>query len=84
LALGVSSPDVGGDVLMPCERTHLRYQVEESLVYDGKWSVVDTFTGCPEIVEGVPLDCLTAHEAKDLVNLMNGRELRAKGVELSP
>ncbi|SEI17246.1 hypothetical protein SAMN05216228_103453 [Rhizobium tibeticum] len=70
--------------MMPCETTRLRYQVEKSLVYDGKWSVIDTFTGCAEIVEGVPLDCLTAVEAKDLVNLMNGRELRAKGVKLNP
>ena len=55
-----------------------RYEIRESTSYNGKWAVVDVRTGSPAIVDGVPLDCMTQGEAKDLVDLMNGCELRTE------
>ncbi|EPE95694.1 hypothetical protein RGCCGE502_22630 [Rhizobium grahamii CCGE 502] len=54
-----------------------KFRVAESPVYDGKWAVVENSTDCPAIVEGTPLDCLTVQEARDLVDLMNNRDIRA-------
>ncbi|EPE97145.1 hypothetical protein [Rhizobium grahamii] len=55
-----------------------RYKIRESTSYNGKWAVVDVRTGLPAIVDDVPLDCMTEGEAKDLVDLMNGSDLRTE------
>ncbi|MBB4291427.1 hypothetical protein GGE16_003486 [Rhizobium leguminosarum] len=55
-----------------------RYEILGSPVYQDKWSVVEASTGVPEIVEGVPLDCLSINEAEELAKLMNSREMRSR------
>ncbi|RDJ02759.1 hypothetical protein B5K06_32345 [Rhizobium grahamii] len=55
----------------------VKYRLARSMVYDGKWVIAQRSTDRPVIIDGTPLDCLTAHEAEDLVNLMNDRDVRA-------
>lgn len=62
--------------------SHLRFQVHPSTAIQGMWAVVDVFTGLPVILrltpEGVPLDCMTAQEAEDMVYLMNYQDLDSR------
>ncbi|WP_200950850.1 hypothetical protein [Rhizobium sp. Root1220] len=44
------------------------------------WSVADIFTGHPVVVDDVPLDFMTTDEVDDMVDLMNGRDLKARGL----
>lgn len=52
------------------------YQVEKSATFEGRWAVVDRFTGWPVFIRGIPLDALPGHEVGDLVD-----ELRWAGLE---
>ncbi|MBB3397361.1 MULTISPECIES: hypothetical protein [unclassified Rhizobium] len=34
---------------------HPRYRAENSKIFDGRWAVIDTFTGWAAVVRGIPL-----------------------------
>ena len=69
---------------MATKRVHLRYRVEASTEGSGLWAVIDVFTGIPAVFMGLLLDYMDAEEANDAVDLMNRRDLRARGIRTRP
>ena len=50
---------------------------------DGKWDVIDVFTGLPVVEQGVTMSDMPFEEADDLVDLLNYRDITrrtAKGI----
>lgn len=47
---------------------------------DGSWTVYDVFTGATVAVSGSPMTGLDVEEADDLVDLLNLRDARRRGV----
>lgn len=47
---------------------------------DGTWTVFDIFTGLPAVVDDVPLIGLEMEEADDLVDLLNFKDARRRGL----
>jgi hypothetical protein len=48
------------------------------------WSVIDTFTGQAYVLSGIALENLDADDADQLVDLLNLRDLIARGILKNP
>jgi len=55
-----------------------RYDLRQEL--DGTWTVFDVFTGLPVVEDGVPLIDMPMEEADDLLDLLNSRDKKRRGV----
>jgi hypothetical protein len=62
---------------------HLRYQIRKN-PDDRYWSVIDIFTGQPVMIKGVPLDVLLLEEADEMVDLLNIKDMKGRGVFKHP
>jgi hypothetical protein len=47
---------------------------------DGTWTVFDVFAGLPVVEDGVPLVDMPMEEADDLLDLLNSRDKKRRGV----
>ncbi|MEK1892777.1 MAG: hypothetical protein AAAB20_05745 [Rhizobium sp.] len=58
---------------------HIRFFLRK---YDDEpyWSVIDTFTGRPHVLNGIVLEDLEAEDADDLVDLLNLHDMKVRGI----
>lgn len=63
---------------MPPPPSEARYDMRDEP--DGTWTVFDIFTGLPAVVDDVPLTGLEMEEADDLVDLLNFKDARRRGL----
>jgi hypothetical protein len=58
---------------------HNRFNARKNEDGTDYWSVYDTFTGLPAMVNGTTLDALGMEEADDLADLLNAQYTRRGG-----
>lgn len=44
----------------------------------GLWAIVDVFTGLPVVIDGVPIAGLDIQEADDALDLINSMDIKAR------
>ncbi|CDZ29745.1 Hypothetical protein NGAL_HAMBI1146_07930 [Neorhizobium galegae bv. officinalis] len=60
-------------------RFDIRFSARKNEDGTDYWSVYDTFTGLPAVVNGTTLDALGREEADDVADLLNAQYARRRG-----